>query len=409
MGEEKEQVSSNLEVGLEKTKNKAAVYLRVSTLEQAENGWSIEGQYKEIREFCDKEGYKVSRVYRDLGYSGSTIERPGLEKLLEHSCIGHFEKLLLWKYDRLSRDNMDFPALIHFLNKNDIEVISVKEPTPNDDSPYNEFVIGILGLISSLERKVFMMRSRMGMKVRLEKGYYKGSHPPFGYDYNLETGHLEINDNENKVVKEIYSKYLEIGTLHGVKVYCNKKKYPTKRRAKWRSNTIRAILTNRVYLGEYIYGDIKTHHNEIRVISDEQFEEVQDLLNKRSELGIEKRYYGDIDRDSLTYDYNGDDEKIQDFLQDKSEMPACPRCDNQISVSKWGWRDSPTVGKLQQYCCSDCNYEFEEFPFEEVKKDMPKCPKCHQQSKVRKEGHRKRKTKPPIQKYTCTECNYWFE
>lgn len=386
-----------------------AIYLRVSSLEQADKGWSIEGQRNEIREFCDREGSRVVRIYKDLGYSGADIERPSLQKMLEHSCQGQFEKLIIWKYDRLSRNNMDFPALIHFLNKNNVEVVSVKEPTPNDNSPYNEFIIGILGLIASLERRVFLMRSRMGMTVRLKNGFYKGSPSPYGYDYNPATGHLEINETESKAVREIFQKYSEMRTLNRVKNYCQEMGYPTKRGAKWRINTVKQILENRVYLGYYIYKDIETHHEEVQLVEEGLFNTVQQILQERSQYRVKNREFREVPKDSISFAYNGDDPVIQEFLEKKVEMPLCPRCSSNLQVCKWGWYDSPTVGRLQQYYCKPCNYEFMEFPSEEVKNDMPHCPKCHEQRHVRKEGNRMRKTMPPLQKYTCTRCKYWFE
>ncbi|MCK4718828.1 MAG: recombinase family protein, partial [Thermoplasmata archaeon] len=127
-----------------------AIYVRVSTVEQAEKGWSLDGQTKECREFCEAQGHRVVRLYKDKGFSATTLERPMLQKMLEHASMGMFDRIVLWKYDRLSRNNMDFPALLHFFSKQGIEVCSVREPTPNDGSPYNEFIIGILGLVSSL-------------------------------------------------------------------------------------------------------------------------------------------------------------------------------------------------------------------------------------------------------------------
>ncbi|MEE9224016.1 MAG: recombinase family protein, partial [Thermoplasmata archaeon] len=88
---------------------RVAIYVRVSTLEQAENNWSIEGQLNECRDHCDRKKYKVVRIYKDQGKSAATIERLGLEQMLEHAGTRSFDKLILWKYDRLSRDNIDFP------------------------------------------------------------------------------------------------------------------------------------------------------------------------------------------------------------------------------------------------------------------------------------------------------------
>jgi len=248
-----------------------AIYLRVSTLEQAEKGWSIEGQNKEIRDYCDREAYKVVRIYKDLGCSGANIERPSLQKMLEHSCQRQFDKLIIWKYDRLSRNNMDFPALIHFLNKNNVEVVSVKEPTPNDGSPYNEFVIGLLGLISQLERRVFVMRSVMGRKVKAKKGFWKGGEPAYGFSYNKETGYLEINPEEAKIVKFIFSRYVETRNFHEVARNLNDMKVKPRRAKKWADQTIKCFIQNRLYIGEYLTMGYLHHFDEYRIIGDEIF------------------------------------------------------------------------------------------------------------------------------------------
>ncbi len=285
--------------------------------------------------------------------------------MLEHAGTGSFDKLILWKYDRLSRDNIDFPALLHFLNKNEVGVESITEPTPNDGSPYNEFVVGILGLVSTMERRVFIMRSKMGMRTRLKRGFHRGSSPPYGYDYNPETGHLEINPEETKAVKEVYDKYLELGTLCSVRRHMNENGFKPRFSDRWRLSTVKRILTNRVYLGEYIYKDIVTRHEEVRIIGDGQFEAVQTRLKERSMLGVTNRYYDkslDKCRKDLSFDDKTSDPVVQKYLQKKASMPPCPRCDDRMNVIKYGKHDSPTVGKLQQYCCKPCNYEFILFP-----------------------------------------------
>lgn len=385
-----------------------AVYLRVSTLEQADHGWSIEGQYKEIREYCEKEKLTVVRVYRDLGFSGSDMERPGLQKMLEQSWSGEYTKVIIWKYDRLSRNNMDFPALLHFLNKNDVNVVSIKELTPNDDSPYNEFVIGILGLISSLERRVFIMRSRMGMKVRLEKGFYKGSHSPYGYNYNPETGHLELDPIESNVVKDIFEKYLELGSIFKLRGYCNSKGYPTKKKRKWSLSTFERILKNRVYLGYYIYRGIETYHKEIQLIPDDLFQKVQMQMKERTQYGVKHRKFS-IEKKDITNAYSGTDPAIHEFIQSKSNMPVCPRCDNNLNVCSGGWRNSPTVGRVHNYICQSCNHAFSKFPYDIRKKDMPPCPDCHQKRYVYKGGIVPRKKRPSFQGYRCSKCKNAFE
>ena len=150
----------------------------------------------------------------------------------------------------------------------------------------------------------------MGMKVRLEKGFYKGSPPPYGYDYNLETGHLDINKIESNAVKEIFNKYLELGTLNQVRNYCISRGFPTKRGAKWGLNTIRRILSNRVYLGYYMYNDIQTHHKDVQIIDNDLFDRVQGMLNERTKYRVKNREFRDIDKKNISYDYKGFEKRI---------------------------------------------------------------------------------------------------
>ncbi|MFQ5883800.1 MAG: recombinase family protein, partial [Thermoplasmata archaeon] len=114
------------------------------------------------------------------------------------------------------------------------------------------------------------MRSKMGMRTRLKKGFHRGSTPPYGYDYNPKTGHLEKNPVESEAVKEIYNKYMELGTLCSVRSHMNENGFKPRFAEKWRLSTVKRILTNRVYLGEYIYGDIVTKHEEVRIVGDKQ-------------------------------------------------------------------------------------------------------------------------------------------
>jgi DNA invertase Pin-like site-specific DNA recombinase/transposase-like protein len=390
-----------------------AIYARVSTLEQAENNWSIEGQLNECREHCDRKKYKVVRIYKDKGESAATLDRPGLEAMLEHVGAGFFEKIVLWKYDRLSRDNIDFPALLHFFNKNGVEVESITEPTPNDGSPYNEFIVGILGLVSTMERRVFVMRSKMGMRTRLKKGFHRGSIPPYGYDYNPSTGHLEKKPGESDAVKEVFDKYLELGTLCSVRNHMNENGFRPRLSDRWRLSTVKRILTNRVYVGEYIYGDIVTKHEEVRIISDEKFNQVQERLKERSFLGVTNRYYDrrvDEYRDGLSFDDTSSNPVVQRYLQKKADMPPCPRCEDRMNVIRYGKYDSPIVGELQQYYCKPCNHEFMLFPELPPRNDVEPCPECGRRDGVSKSGVIRPKSHVGYyQRFYCRFCNRWFQ
>ena len=108
----------------------------------------------------------------------------------------------MWKYDWLSRNEVDFLVLLNYFKNLNIQIASINEPVGMENTPYNEFIVGIFGLVSALYRKELNARTRMGVLVRLQNGFYKGFHAPYGYDYNPDAGssdHTSISSNTIKI------------------------------------------------------------------------------------------------------------------------------------------------------------------------------------------------------------------
>lgn len=115
---------------------RVGLYLRVSTQEQVERGWSMEGQYLELRRFCEAHAdWQVVRVLKDPGYTAANLERPGIRQLLRLAEAGDPDVVVAWRYDRLSRDNLDFPLILSLLRKHDVDVVSATEPSEGRDDP----------------------------------------------------------------------------------------------------------------------------------------------------------------------------------------------------------------------------------------------------------------------------------
>jgi site-specific DNA recombinase len=144
---------------------RAAVYVRVSTQEQSEKGWSIDGQIEECERFCESKGYTILEVFRDEGLSGSDLERPGLLAVLDFAESQGIDSLVLWRFDRLSRNDVDFLSLLRLLDEMGVEVDSVTEPLPSQ-GPYGQFMMGMLGLMANLERNILRMRTMKGGTVQ---------------------------------------------------------------------------------------------------------------------------------------------------------------------------------------------------------------------------------------------------
>jgi len=125
---------------------------------------------------------------------------------------------------------------------------------------------------------------------------------------------------------------------------------------------------------------------------------------------VKDQEFRDIPKQAKSFYYNGDDSVIKRFLEVKVEIPFCARCDSNLQVSRWGWYDLPTVGKLQVYYCKPCNYEFMDFPHDELKKEMPRCPKCREKRYVAKWGmYHTMRMNIDIQYYHCSNCSHEFQ
>ncbi len=186
-----------------------ALYLRVSTEAQADEGYSLSAQSEKLEAYCRMKGIGNFKEYVDGGFSGSNLSRPAVAELVEDIRGGGVERVVVYKLDRLSRSQKDTLYLIEdvFL-PNGVDFVSINENI-DTGSPYGRAMIGILSAFAQLERENIFMRTRMGMVERVKQGYWPGGGKiPFGYDYDPHKGILVPNADAD-TVKEIYERYLE--------------------------------------------------------------------------------------------------------------------------------------------------------------------------------------------------------
>ncbi len=187
-----------------------ALYIRVSTDRQAEEGYSIEVQKERLIAFTKTlDGLVSYELYIDDGFSGASLERPAMQRLISDAKSKAVTHICVYKLDRLSRSQKDTLYLIEdvFL-PNGIAFISIQESF-NTATAFGRAVIGILSVFAQLERENIYERTRSGMLKRVEAGYWPGGGGvPFGYDYNAEKGILEPN-SDAETVRHIYALYLK--------------------------------------------------------------------------------------------------------------------------------------------------------------------------------------------------------
>lgn len=270
--------------------NKVALYVRVSTTSQLEEGYSIEEQKAKLESYCDIKDWHVYKVYTDGGFSGSTTDRPALEQLVQDAQRKLFDTVLVYKLDRLSRSQKDTLYLIEdiFL-KNNIEFVSLLENF-DTSTPFGRAVIGLLSVFAQLEREQIKERMQLGKLGRAKSGKsMMWAKTSYGYDYDKETGSMSVNEYEALAVKEIYASYLAGMSITKLRDKMNAD-YPKK--PAWNYRIIRNILGNPVYCGLNQYKGQTFQGTHKAIISLDDFEQTQrelairqqtakDLLNPR--------------------------------------------------------------------------------------------------------------------------------
>lgn len=269
-----------------KTINKVAIYVRVSTTNQAEEGYSIDEQKDKLKSYCDIKDWNVYKVYTDGGFSGSNTERPALEKLIKDAKNKKFDTVLVYKLDRLSRSQKDTLYLIEeIFIKNGIEFLSLQENF-DTSTPFGKAMIGLLAVFAQLEREQIKERMQLGKLGRAKAGKsMMWARTSYGYDYHRDTGTMTINELEAIAIRDIFESYLNGMSVTKIRDMLNDK-YP--KTPNWHYRIVRGILANPVYCG---YNQYKGHvflGNHEPIITEEVFNETQEELKIRQQTALEK-------------------------------------------------------------------------------------------------------------------------
>ena len=239
---------------------RCGIYVRVSTDDQRNNGYSIDLQLRMIKEYCEKNDYSIVDVYNDAGYSGKDLMRPEMQRLLADIKSKKIDKLIAIKVDRLTRNNYDGFWLLNYCEEHDVKIELILEPY--DVSTANgEMIFGMNLVFGQRERKEIGARTKRAMEeMALEKIH--PSKAPYGYIRNKETGHLEIEPIEAQVVKEIFELCKQGNSTRNIATIMKDNNAYLKQ-GKWASDRVYKILTNSIYIGIFEYGKYKRKSQDI--------------------------------------------------------------------------------------------------------------------------------------------------
>jgi site-specific DNA recombinase len=235
---------------------RAAIYLRVSTEDQADNA-SLPTQEASCQSWCAERGHDVVAVYQDTA-SGTLWERPELQRLLADAQRGAFEVVVCHALDRLSRDPEHVTALRVLLGVAGVGLACATEPVPADDT--GALVAFIRGWAAKREWEQIRERSLRGKRALLERGVFLAASAPL-YGYRHEDGRRVVCETEAEVVRRIYAWYAIEGlsqrkiarrlNAEGVPAPATtRRQFRDGRRPRWGKSTVRRILLDPAYVGE---------------------------------------------------------------------------------------------------------------------------------------------------------------
>ena len=318
---------------MKEDKKKCGLYMRVSTEDQAREGFSLPEQKESLEAFCKFKGYEIIDYYQDAGISAKTgNHRPEFERLKEDIKSKKINTIIALKLDRITRSIYDWENLITFLDENDAYLDCANDEV-NTTTANGKMISRLLMSVSQNEIERTSERTKIGMAGAIKQGHIPHKEP---LGYKREDKKLVIDYSTKDVVVRIFNLYYEGYSYQKISNLFNSEKVLG--RENWRDATILSILENEIYKGDFIHGKRTKHPTYYEnvapaIISKEMWEECQVQKKKNS------RSY----KRTLTYLY--------------LQKLKCPKCNRILGGKATTKKNNNTY---YYYYCNDCKIEFKE-------------------------------------------------
>lgn len=226
----------------------AVGYIRVSTEEQAKDGYSLDNQELVINKKCDYEGWELGhQIFHDKGISGASMsKREGIHALLKYIKSHKVDYLVVYKISRLSRKISDVVAISDYLERLGVSLIAI-EDNIDTSTPMGKYFLVFGAIFAEMERENIITQVKGGMEQKAREGEWNGGSTPLGY--NLVNKKLEINAAEANVVVTIFNEYLKGNGYKAIASLLNEKGFKTKKGKDFNGVGIKNILRNPTYCG----------------------------------------------------------------------------------------------------------------------------------------------------------------
>ena len=267
---------------------RVATYTRISTDEEHQP-YSLEAQRERLGAYIQsQDGWELTRSFTDQ-MSGSTLERPELQRALDEARLHRYDLLLVYRVDRLSRSVRGLAQILEELDQTGVHFRSATEPF-DTGTPAGRMMVQMLAVFAEFERATLIDRVIAGMERKAAQGGWLGGTIPYGYRHNTDTGYLAPDETEAPLVPVIFDLYSNkrLG-CRSVAMWLNQRGHRSRAGRPWSHMTVLTVLRNRAYLGEVYFRG--SHHPapHLPLVATEVFQATQKLLEVRGEDHAKRR------------------------------------------------------------------------------------------------------------------------
>ena len=273
---------------------RCAIYTRKSTEEGLDQEFnSLDAQREAAEAYITSQRHEgwlaLPDHYDDGGYSGGTLERPALQRLLRDIEAGKVDIVLTYKVDRLSRSLLDFTRIVEIFDRHGVSFASITQAF-NTTTSMGRLTLNILLSFAQFEREIITERIRDKVAAAKKKGKYCGGPPNLGYDVDREKRRLVVSPEEARLVRHIFKRFIQLHSTTDLVRELNSKRLLTKawvtakgkerEGGRWDKSHVYRLLNNQIYLGEVTHKGMTYPGEHEAIVTRETWDEVQAILQE---------------------------------------------------------------------------------------------------------------------------------
>ena len=326
----------------------AGVYIRVSTEDQAREGFSLGEQEEKLLQLCKFKELEIYKVYKDAGISAKDMEhRPQFQEMLKDMKEGKLNYIVAYKLDRITRSVRDLEELISVLEQYNCFLLCDRDDV-NTSTANGRFFVRMLTVLSQLEIEIVSERTKFGLNGAIKSGHIPGQRP-FGYK-SADDKRMVIDNATRPYVEKIFDMYLEGKSFQQIANYFKGNNiYPKK---KWKDSTIQKIIDNKIYMGDYEqYKRIGKQENLEPIV---YMNVVEPIISRAKWEECQRQK----ERNQRTYTRD----RVYTFFQ----RLKCSNCSRIMKCKGSGG----TKRKYMYYTCEHCHINFNEDHVEHLLRDF---------------------------------------